>query len=193
MVVPPPDAPSLRRCGSGFAGSRPATVGPMSTSAPGAGPTEPTGDGPYGQSPYAGQPAQPDPYGHDPYGQGAHGQQPAPAPPRNGLGLAALIVGIVSLLVALIPLVGILGGLGGVVAIILGVLALVRVRRGVATNRGVSITGVVLGGLAVLAAVAWLVVIFAFAGSNTFQGIAACQSVPTAQQQQCVSDALGQP
>lgn len=165
----------------------------MSTSDPGAGPTEPTGDGPYGQSPYAAQAAQPDPYGHDPYGQGAHGQPPVPAAPRNGLGLAALIVGIVSLLVALIPVVGLVGGLGGVVAIVLGVIALVRVRRGVATNRGVSITGVVLGGLAVVAAVVWLVVIFVFAGSDTFQNFADCAELPTAQQQQCVENSLGQP
>lgn len=163
----------------------------MSTSDPGAAPTEPTGDGPYGQSPYGGQAAPPDPYGHDPYGQGAHGQPPAPASPRNGLGLAALIVGIVSLLVALIPVVGILGGLGGVVAVVLGVIALVRVRRGVATNRGASITGVVLGGLAVLAAIAWLVAIVVLAGSDTFQNVLDCSNLPTAQQQQCVEDSLG--
>lgn len=161
----------------------------MSTSDPGADPTTSTGDGPYGQNPYGQAAAQQDPYGTDPYGQGAHGQQPAPAPPRNGLGLAALIVGIVSLLLAIIPGVGLIG----VVAVVLGVIALVRVRRGVATNRGVSITGVVLGGLAVVAAVVWLVVIFVFLGSDTFQGFTDCAQLPTAQQQQCLEDSLGQP
>lgn len=192
MVVPLADTPSRRRPGTGPWARSPATVGPMSTSDPGAAPTEPT-DGPYGQSPYAGQAAQPAPYGHDPYGQGAHGQPPAPASPRNGLGLAALIVGIVSLLVALIPLVGILGGLGGVVAVILGAVALVRVRHGQATNRGASITGVVLGGLAVLATVAWLVVIFVLAGSNTVQNALDCSNLPADQQQQCIQNAFGQP
>src|SRR5829696_53181 len=66
--------------------------------------------------------------------------------PRNGLGTAALVLGIIGFLLAVI----VLGGLLGIVAIILGIVGLGRVRRGEATNRGSAIAGIVLGGLAVI-------------------------------------------
>jgi hypothetical protein len=66
--------------------------------------------------------------------------------PRNGLGTAALVLGIVGFLLSIV----VLGGLLGIVAVILGIVALGRVRRGEATNRGSAIAGIVLGALAVL-------------------------------------------
>ncbi|GAA1653029.1 DUF4190 domain-containing protein [Georgenia ruanii] len=102
--------------------------------------------GPYGQSQYGapqyGQPGEP--YAGTPYGATAHGG------PRNGLGVAALVIGIIAVLLAWVPFVGLLGLVGGVVAIILGAVALSRVGRGEATNRSQSIAGIVLGALAVL-------------------------------------------
>ena len=170
-----------------------ASVDPMSTSDPGpTTPTEPTGDDPYRGA------SAPDPYGQDPRGrvpreQEAYGQDPyAPAAaPRNGLGIAALVVGIVSLVLGIVPFVGVIG----LVAVVLGVVALSRVRRGLATNRGVSITGIVLGALAVLAAIAWLVVTIVLVNSGVGQNlgdtISRCSQVPQAQQQQCIEDGLG--
>ncbi|WP_127126670.1 DUF4190 domain-containing protein [Georgenia sp. SYP-B2076] len=100
------------------------------------------GQGQYGQPAQYGQPGVT--YAGGPYGVGPHGG------PRNGLGVAALVVGIASVLVAWVPFVGLLGLLGGIVAIILGAVALGRVRRREATNRSQSIAGIVLGALAVL-------------------------------------------
>jgi Domain of unknown function (DUF4190) len=68
--------------------------------------------------------------------------------PRNGIGTAALVLGVIGFLLAII----VLGGLLGIVAIILGIVGLSRVRRGEATNRGSAIAGIVLGALAVLLA-----------------------------------------
>jgi hypothetical protein len=65
---------------------------------------------------------------------------PAPAP-RNGLGLSALILGVIAILTCWI----VIGGLFGLLAIVLGVLGAGRARRGRATNRGVAITGIVTG------------------------------------------------
>jgi uncharacterized membrane protein len=70
------------------------------------------------------------------------------AAPRNGLGTAALVLGIIGFLLAVI----VLGGLLGIVAVVLGFVALGRVRRGEANNRGVAIAGIVTGALAVLLA-----------------------------------------
>jgi hypothetical protein len=68
--------------------------------------------------------------------------------PRNGLGTAALVLGIIGFLLAVL----VIGGLLGIVAVVLGIVALGRVRRGEANNRGVAIGGIVMGALAILLA-----------------------------------------
>jgi hypothetical protein len=85
--------------------------------------------------------------GPDAYGYGTSTYRGPARPPRNGLGVAALILGILALLAA----VSILGGiLLGLVAIILGVLGWRRAKRGEATNGGLAVVGLVTGSLAVL-------------------------------------------
>ena len=69
------------------------------------------------------------------------------AAPKNGLGIASLIVAIIGLL-------SIFGGiLLGIVAVILGVLGRGRAKRGEATNGGVATAGIVLGVLAVVVSI----------------------------------------
>jgi hypothetical protein len=63
-----------------------------------------------------------------------------------GFALAALLVGIAAFLFGLIP---VFGALVGIAAIILGVLALRR-----SQPKGLAVTGIVLGGLAVIASIA---------------------------------------
>ena len=99
------------------------------------------------------QPYQPPPGGAYPGGypppppQPYSGFTPPPIGPKNGLGIAALIVAIIALF-------SVVGGLVlGVVAIILGVLGLQRARRGEATNGGIAIAGIVLGILSIIEAV----------------------------------------
>ena len=86
----------------------------------------------------------PYPYPYPPYpGVGA-----PPAGPRNGLGVASLVVAIGGLVTAL----SVVGGvLLGIVAVVLGFVGHARVRRGQADNGGVAIAGIVLGALAVVA------------------------------------------
>ncbi|MBU3748915.1 MAG: DUF4190 domain-containing protein [Mycobacterium sp.] len=93
-----------------------------------------------------GYPPPPMPYGD--YYPGA----PAAAP-RNGLGVAALVVAIIALLASC----SVAGGLilGGT-AVILGFLARGRVKRGEANNGGLALTGIVLGGLAILISLAFI-------------------------------------
>jgi hypothetical protein len=97
------------------------------------------------------QPA-PGAYGPKPYLPGPYVWVP-PAGPRNGAGIAALILGIIGATLAftllLSPLAVILGGL----AIGFGVTAVRRVRRGEARNRASGLWGIWLGGLAALAGV----------------------------------------
>lgn len=76
------------------------------------------------------------------------GMPPQPAPAK-GLAISAMVVGIVSLLLFAVP---VLGLLGGVVAVVLGVIALRK-----AQPKGLSLTGIITGSLAFLAAIGLLV------------------------------------
>jgi hypothetical protein len=66
--------------------------------------------------------------------------------PKNGLGVAALVVAII----ALISVVG--GVVLGIVAVILGFLGWQKAKRGEATNGGIAIAGIVLGILSIIEA-----------------------------------------
>lgn len=99
-----------------------------------------------------------------------HGQSDAtgapPPRPRNGLGLAALILGIVAVLTCLF----VIGGVFGLLAIVLGVLGAGRARRGRATNRGVAIAGIVTGAVGLVVAIVIVVIggtaFFSLGGGN---------------------------
>lgn len=99
--------------------------------------------GAYGAYPGSYPPPPPQPYA---------GYTPPPQAPKNGLGIAALVVAII----ALISVVG--GVVLGFVAVILGFLGWQRARRGEATNGGVAIAGIVLGILSIIEAIVviWL-------------------------------------
>ena len=86
-----------------------------------------------------------------------------PNPPKNGLGVASLIVGVVAL-AASVTLIG--GVVLGLVALIIGLAARSRVRRGEATNGGVAIAGIVLGTFATVVPV--IIVLVLVFGTEAF-------------------------
>lgn len=111
---------------------------------------------PYPEQP--GTPQQPDQQARQQqtWQQSAPEHAPPPRRPRNGVGVAALVFGILGLLGAVF----VIGGLLGLVAVALGIVGIVRVSKGTATNRGVAITGLVLGLLSVLASIALVILVF---------------------------------
>lgn len=88
---------------------------------------------------------------------GPYGAQ-APAP-RNGMGLAGLIVGLAGALLGLVPLTGWLAVICALVALPLALVGLSRTRRGEANNQKTAISGVIAGVLA-LALGIWGMTIF---------------------------------
>ena len=64
---------------------------------------------------------------------------------RNGMGVAALVIGVLSLVLALLVIFFPIAGLLGLIAIFLGIVALGRVRRGEADNRGQAWSGLLTG------------------------------------------------
>ena len=102
--------------------------------------------GPYPPGPYPGA------YPPAPYGDYYQGPPPAP---KNGLGVAALVVAII----ALIGSFSVVGGiLLGIVAVILGFIARGRAKSGEATNGGVALAGIILGVVSIIAGLAFIAI-----------------------------------
>ena len=100
--------------------------------------------------------------------------QPAPLPPpadsarpRNGLGVAALVIGVASLVAGISFVLFPLALLGGLVGLILGIVALTRGKTRGATNSGQAIAGVVCCVLALVIAIDLSVRVGTWAARNT--------------------------
>jgi hypothetical protein len=75
------------------------------------------------------------------------GYPPPQIGPRNGLGIAALVLAIIGLVFCWTVAGGVILG---VIAVVIGFVAWGRVKSGQATNGGVAIAGIVLGFLAII-------------------------------------------
>jgi membrane-bound ClpP family serine protease len=96
--------------------------------------------------------------------------------PSNGVGVAALVVGVVALVLAILVVFFPLAGLLGLIALILGVVGMGRASRGVANNRGQALGGLITGLLALIIAIAVGVGIgsFFFGHVNDFRKLGSC-------------------
>jgi Domain of unknown function (DUF4190) len=77
------------------------------------------------------------------------GYQTAPRR-RNGMGTAALVLGVLALVLVLLLIFSPLGAFLGLLAVIFGIVGIVRANRREADNRGQAVAGLVTGGLALL-------------------------------------------
>lgn len=91
---------------------------------------------------------------------------PPPAQARNGLGTAALVLGILSLPAILTIVLGILFGL---LAVIFGIIGQRRARRGEATNAGVAVAGLVTGAIGLVVSVVLIALGLSFFFSHKTQ------------------------
>lgn len=103
--------------------------------------------------------------------------------PRNGAGIAALVVAIAGIVTAL----SVVGGvILGIVAVVLGFVGHGRAKRGEADNGGVAISGIVLGALAVVAGIGCIFIyvgIWRTAGGDYVDCMTKAGSDAAAQQQ----------
>jgi hypothetical protein len=118
-------------------------------------------------------------YGAPPPGSGAA--------PRNGLGIAALVLGLLALFSSWTVVGGIVFGL---LAIILGIIGRSRAKRGEANNGGLALAGIILGVLGLLLSIAFIAGIASLLGSDTVQDLQDCieQAATDAEVQQCQTD-----
>ena len=136
-TTPPPEPPEPT---PGPTPDRPADEPP---------PPPPPADSPQypgaGAPQYPPPPSYPDQGGYDYGGYGA-----PPMQPRNGMGVAALVLGVIGFLI----------GPCSILAIIFGRIGLNRVARGEANNKGVAQAGFVLG---IVTLVLWIIGMIALA------------------------------
>ncbi|WP_142056831.1 DUF4352 domain-containing protein [Pseudonocardia kunmingensis] len=71
------------------------------------------------------------------------GYYPPPPPPQNGFGTAGFVLGLIGLLFSFIPLIGVNAWPLVLLALVFAGLGLSRVRSGRATNKGLTIAGLV--------------------------------------------------
>lgn len=118
---------------------------------PGPMPPPPPGYGPpadYGQPP-----------GYAPPGYGGYGYRQ----PSNGMGITALVLGIIGAILSIF----IIGGILTVLAIIFGVIGRGKAKRGEATNGGMALAGLILGIVGTV--IAAVLLIFALANRDKIE------------------------
>ncbi|MFE2218174.1 DUF4190 domain-containing protein [Streptomyces canus] len=96
-------------------------------------------------------------YGYPNYPQGYGGWPAPPMPPQNGMGVAAMVLGILSC--ALFCMYGILSLVLGVLAIVFGIKGRKRAQRGEATNHGQAQAGFIMGIIGTILGVAVIVLL----------------------------------
>ncbi|ATY15193.1 DUF4190 domain-containing protein [Amycolatopsis sp. AA4] len=79
-----------------------------------------------------------------------------PAQPKNGLGTAGFVLGLIGLIFAFIPVIGLIAWPLVILGIIFSALGFVRTRSGKATNKGLSIAGLVLSVIGLVLCIIWL-------------------------------------
>ncbi|MBY0440609.1 MAG: DUF4190 domain-containing protein [Mycobacteriaceae bacterium] len=116
------------------------------------------------------------------------GVLPPPCTPKNGLGIASLVIAVI----ALLSVWSVLGGIiGGIIAVTLGALGHGRVRRGQANNGGVAIAGIVLGTLAVILGLVFIALwagFWQFVGGTDYVDCLQTAGSDPVRQQQCVDE-----
>jgi len=78
--------------------------------------------------------------------------------PRNGVGTAGFVLGLLGFLFSFIPIVGMIAWPLVVLGLVLGLVGLNNANKGRATNKGLAIAGVVLSVLGLLVCVAWVAI-----------------------------------
>ena len=79
------------------------------------------------------------------------GYQPNPS---AALAITALVLGILAFLISFIPILGWLLGIGAVVC---GAIGLSKIKKQLASGKGMAITGIVLGSIGFVAACGWVI------------------------------------
>jgi hypothetical protein len=96
-------------------------------------------------------------------------QQEPVQPPRNGLGTAGFVLGLIGLVFSFIPIVGVVAWPLVIVGLILSVIGFARTRSGRATNKGLALAGAILSVVGLVVCIVWVAVVDKAASDITNQ------------------------
>ncbi|MFJ7335979.1 DUF4190 domain-containing protein [Streptomyces sp. NPDC101110] len=113
-------------------------------------PVAPTGPGATGGYGYPGYP-------QSGYTQAGYGWPGMPAAPQNGMGVAAMVLGIISC--TLFCLYGVVSLVTGILAVVFGIKGRKRAEAGVATNHGQAQAGLIMGIIGIILGIVVIVLI----------------------------------
>jgi hypothetical protein len=82
-----------------------------------------------------------------------------PVHPRNGFGTTALVLGIVGAALGLVPLLGLIAIVLGLLALVFGLLGWSNTHRQLATNKGMAVSGTILGAVALALGIWGMVIV----------------------------------
>lgn len=86
-------------------------------------------------------------------------QSPTVTQPSNGLGTSGFIIGLIGLILSPIPFIGVIAWPLVVLGIIFSAIGIAKVRAGRATNKGLSIAGLVVSVVGLVICIIWVVAI----------------------------------
>ncbi|MFI5606224.1 MmpS family transport accessory protein [Amycolatopsis sp. NPDC051903] len=78
-----------------------------------------------------------------------------PPAPKNGLGTAGFVLGLIGLIFSFIPIIGLIAWPLVILGIIFAAVGLGRIRKHRATNKGLTITGLVLSVIGLIICIVW--------------------------------------
>jgi hypothetical protein len=81
-------------------------------------------------------------------------QQPV-FPPRNGLGTAGFVLGLIGLLFSFVPIVGVVAWPLVILGLIFSLIGFGRARAGKATNKGLAVAGAILSVIGLVICIVW--------------------------------------
>jgi hypothetical protein len=196
--APPPEGQGAGNSGAGNSGAGSSGAGSSAwrpqdaDSRPGP-PAQPGGDRGGAPGTAAWGPPEQGQYGAPPYGTSPYGAPGGagygPPQRRNGLGTAALVLGILALLLSWTIVGGVVLGLA---AVVLGVLGRGRVKRREADNGGSAVAGIVLGLVGLVIAIGLVALGAAFFSSEQGRTLTEClreAGNDPAAQEQCLEQA----
>ncbi|MDQ1015935.1 DUF4190 domain-containing protein [Streptomyces afghaniensis] len=130
------------------------------TSMPGVGFTPPAGTPQFDTSASGAvppPPVAPGGYGYPGYPQSGYGWPGMPMAPQNGMGIAAMVLGIISC--TLFCLYGVVSLITGILAVVFGIKGRKRAEAGVATNHGQAQAGLIMGIIGIVLGITIIVLI----------------------------------
>ncbi len=128
----------------------------------------------YPTLPQSRPPYHPPPQGNPTFVPQQQGYLPPPlqAQPKNGMGTAGFVLGLLAALLALVPIIGVVAWPLSILGLVFGIIGIARVAKRVATNKAMSIAGTVLAALGLVLCIGWVAAIGAAANDVSTGSVA---------------------